>query len=72
MTTMDERIAHKNKLIPQTGYNVVAIDPFGVEVQDELYLVGHHDSIEAANKQRAEMEAKHPGIRYFVYAPDTR
>lgn len=72
MTTLDERIAQKNKLIPTAGYNVVSVDSFGIDAADEAMVVGHFDTKGEADAARTRMAMKNAGYRYYVYGPDTR
>jgi hypothetical protein len=63
-------LAAKKKMIPKTGANLVGMDDFE-EPGDELYLIAHFPSAQAAEKAQAKRKKTHPGEVSYVYTPDT-
>jgi len=64
----NKAMERKRSLIPQSGFNVVGIDPF--EMPDEaLYLIAHTDTL--AEAERIAAEKRESGIRVFIYDPQT-
>lgn len=52
-SAIDLMIDARLKMTPKTGANLVGIDSFGLP-GDELYLIGHFDTVEEAKAAQAQ------------------
>jgi hypothetical protein len=55
--TIAKRLAVKEKMTPKQGFDLVGLDDFEVEPEDELYFIEHFETqkeAEAAQKARKE------------------
>jgi len=66
----DEALKWKKRLVPKSGYNVVAVDDFGAFEEQGPYFVSHHEREEDAQKACAAW-AKITGEKCYVYGKDT-
>ena len=53
-----KRLAARKKLIPELGFNLVAVDKFERNPEHELYLVSHHDSLGEARNARKTFQKR--------------
>jgi hypothetical protein len=63
---IEKMLALKEKLTPDEGFNLVAVDDFE-QLGEDLFLVDHFDSLEAAEAAQAERRAENPDEKTFVY-----
>lgn len=69
--TLSAMLAAKKRLIPTSGFNVVAID--GHELpEDSLYLVGHYNTEAEAKKAQAKHKHENPDEPCYLYTPETK
>jgi hypothetical protein len=66
MNWLEKALDAKEKMTPDTGFNVVAVDRME-RPGEALYLVSHHSDAAAAEKARAAHE-KTSGNKTYVYA----
>ena len=67
---LKERIDAKRKLIPTTGFNVVAVDDFELP-GEELYLVGHYATRKEAEAELKRFRERNTTDVAYIYGPDT-
>ena len=63
-------LAAKRRMIPKEGFNLVGVDTFETESGDELYLISHHSTHEAAEEALAARKVKHPDEVVYIYGKD--
>jgi len=57
-------------MIPTDGYNVVQVDDFARNIEDELELVGHFDSKDEAEAKVEELVAADPDAKVYIYGAE--
>lgn len=57
------------EMTPKTGFNLVGVDDFE-EPGEELYLVGHFDTREAADAAKTDRLRKNPDEVLHIYAAE--
>jgi len=62
--------AAKKRMIPKTGANLVGLDDYE-EPGEELYLIGHFPSLQAAEKAQKARKKNLPNEVTYIYEPDT-
>lgn len=70
MNVWEQRMAMKAKLIPETGFNLVEVDNYAREIDDELELLAHYDTAEEAAAEKAELLAEDPTRILYIYDKD--
>jgi hypothetical protein len=59
------------RLTPEDGFNLVGVDTFKALGDDEeLFLVGHYDTEEAAEAEKAARLAKDPDAVLHIYSKE--
>jgi hypothetical protein len=67
MDTVMTRVRAMDRFIPDEGFNVVGVDSFE-EDGDELYLIGHYLTREAAEAAKADHEKTSDDVVH-IYVP---
>ena len=62
-------LAAKRRMTPKKGANLVGVDAFETEPGEELYLISHHPTREAAEEALTARKAKHADEVVYIYGP---
>lgn len=62
-------LEEKAAMTPETGYNLVGLDDFGLPEDQGLYLIGNFATEGEANREMARRKEENPSGKYFVYGP---
>ncbi len=68
---IDARHEAMQAMIPKSGFNLVGLDDFERDPADELFLIGHFDTQEEAEAARADRLKSSPGLKMYVYGPES-
>ncbi len=64
--SVTKRLAAKQTMTPKTGANLVGVDDFE-PAGEELYLVGHFESAEAAERAKVRRLKANPSEALYLY-----
>lgn len=70
--TIARIFAAKRRMVPKEGYNLVGVDTCEREPEDQLYLIGHYPTEEAAIAAQKTRKQRHSDEVTYVYGPNTR
>lgn len=67
-----KRLELVEKLTPKKGegFNVVAVEEYASDIEDELELIGHFDTRAEADAMVTEMKEQDPEVIVYVYGED--
>lgn len=65
------RLKAKARMIPKKGFNLVGVDDYEREPGDELYLIAHYPSEDAAVRAQKARKRAHPDEKTYIYGPDS-
>ncbi len=74
-TDMERRLAIRNQRIPERGFNLVEVDSFASDIEDELNIIGNYDTRAEAEvemaKRKADAVRRGQAVETFhIYAPE--
>ena len=73
MIDFNKALKHKQKLMPEEGVNLVAVDTMEEELEDKAYVVQNFKDEASAEKMKKELEKDGDDIvKYYLYTKDEK